>query len=269
MEQIQAGRNFTDLDEDDQNAILAVTEELRDLIINGEVPERFELVEFNGEKIHRFELEALNAIVKEVNADFAEQRRQDPKSKFEDIDIDKLIKRGLKVSENKLVQISFSDLPITKIPPSIGELENLQRLYLSGTNVQDIQALANLTNLQELYLGVTKVQDIQALANLTNLQKLDLIRNEVQDIQALANLTNLQKLWLGETKVQDIQALANLTNLQLLWLSRTKVQDIQELEKLINLETLYLHDCSNLDQTTPENKALIAKLRARIKEFYI
>lgn len=114
------------------------------------------------------------------------------------------------------------------------------KLYLSGTKVSDISALANLTNLQVLDLTGTLVSDISVLENLTNLQKLYLSNTRVFDISSLEKLTNLQELYLSATLVSDISALASLTNLQVLNLSGIKIFDISALANLKNLWVLNL-----------------------------
>ena len=91
------------------------------------------------------------------------------------------------------------------IPAELGNLTNLQWLALSTTQLSgSIPAeLGNLTNLQELYLYATQLSgSIPAeLGNLTNLLVLDLSITQLSGSipAALSNLTKLRELWLGNT----------------------------------------------------------------------
>jgi internalin A len=72
------------------------------------------------------------------------------------------------------------------LPPDIGSLTALSRLYLFGTQVSDISALSGLTALSSLVLSGTQVSDISALSGLTALSSLDLRGTQVSDILALS-----------------------------------------------------------------------------------
>ena len=88
-------------------------------------------------------------------------------------------------------------------------------LFLNGTKVRDITALAGLRNLEQLYLGRTQVQDISALAGLVSLKELYLNDSQVKDISPLAALVTLEHLSLSGIRVHGISALAGLPNLRI------------------------------------------------------
>ena len=64
--------------------------------------------------------------------------------------------------------------------------------------------------MKSLYLGGTAVSDVSALAGLTNLEWLRLNGTAVSDVSALASLTNLVDLWLDHTAVSDVSPLLGL-----------------------------------------------------------
>ncbi|MBN1973478.1 MAG: leucine-rich repeat domain-containing protein [Sedimentisphaerales bacterium] len=140
-------------------------------------------------------------------------------------------------------------------------LDNLQSLNISSTQVADITPLANLKKLNILNLGDTQVSDIKPLANLKNLQELNLGNTQVSDISVLAKLTNLRILYIMGTKVRDISVLTNLTKLQLLEISKTDISDIKPLANLKNLKTLALFGTNVSDEQEAELKKALPYLR--------
>ncbi|MEM7270715.1 MAG: leucine-rich repeat domain-containing protein, partial [Pseudomonadota bacterium] len=126
------------------------------------------------------------------------------------------------------------------LPPQIANLDKLETLDLSNTQVADIAPLAGLSALQELYLNRTQVADIAPLAGLSALQELDLTSTQVADIAPLAGLSALQTLRLDNTQNADIGPLAGLSALQTLALRSTQVADIAPLASLSALRQLFI-----------------------------
>ena len=108
------------------------------------------------------------------------------------------------------------------IPPALGSLTNLQRLYLAGNALTGPipPALGSLTNLELLNLFSNDLSGPipPALGSLTNLERLALGFNGLSGpIPAwLGSLTNLERLNLGENDLSGPipPALGSLTNLQ-------------------------------------------------------
>ena len=173
---------------------------------------RMELVEFRGEQIHRFELEALQSIIEQINEDYAEQRKAKPDFETKDLNLDDV---RIKVEENEIIKIDLVGKKLTKIPKSIGELTNLQRLYLESNQISRIEGLDNLTNLQKLYLYSNQISRIEGLDNLTNLQTLWLDSNRISRIEGLDNLTNLRWLFLQLQKGQGIDVADSINKAQI------------------------------------------------------
>lgn len=115
----------------------------------------------------------------------------------------------------------------------LGQLKNLQTLYLHKTNISDtrLEPLKGLTNLQQLYLGTTNVGDdgIEHLEGMTKLEYLHLGSTKVTDVglKHLEGLPNLRILDLFDTQVTDagLEHLQGLNNLQRLSLANTNVTD--------------------------------------------
>jgi Leucine-rich repeat (LRR) protein len=96
----------------------------------------------------------------------------------------------------------------------IGELEGLQRLTLSRSQVHDLSPLASAHKLRILYMDRAPVRDIAPLANLRRLETLSLRDTKVRDIRSLAKCENLQLLNIGGNEISDLSPLHGLKKLK-------------------------------------------------------
>ena len=159
---------------------------------------------------------------------------------------------GVTTDDNgRVTELDLSQNQLTgPIPPALGNLSNLQALYLWGNQLTGPipPELARLTNLEVLDLSQNQLTGPipPALGNLSNLQWLYLSGNQLTGpIPAeLGNLSNLQELGLsGNQLTGPIPAsLGNLSNLQelYLWGNQLTGEIPAELGPLTNLTVLYL-----------------------------
>jgi hypothetical protein len=89
-----------------------------------------ELVDFKEEQIHRFELEALEALVVQVNKGFAQQRIINKDFKAEDISLDDL---EIRIEDNKVKTIYFNATVLAgDISKALEALTNLRLIYFGS-----------------------------------------------------------------------------------------------------------------------------------------
>ncbi len=111
---------------------------------------------------------------------------------------------------SSVVEVNNSDAgQITDLTP-LADLENLERLHLSGTQVSDLTPLTGLTNLESLILRGTQVSDLQPLAGLKKLNWLLLERTHVSSLKPLSDLKNLKQLWLFNDSQVDQKEIEEL-----------------------------------------------------------
>lgn len=73
-----------------------------------------------------------------------------------------------------------------------------QNAILSQANrLTKIENLGNLTNLDELYLSENGIEKIEGLDNNTRLTTLDLAYNKISSIENLCHLDKLEDLWVS------------------------------------------------------------------------
>ncbi|CAL6005765.1 leucine-rich_repeat protein [Hexamita inflata] len=134
---------------------------------------------------------------------------------------------------------------------SLSKLTNLDQLYISSNNIQEIKALQYL-KLKQLYLSSTKIDDMNALQYLTDLTILDLSKCKLSSVKALKTLVNLKELNLSrelsyyeveqtKTPFFDITPLQYLTQLEKLEISQCGLQSVEALIPLQKLKVLDLN----------------------------
>ena len=168
---------------------------------------------------------------------------------------------GVEVDSGHIISVSLEYNNLTgTIPTQIGNLSNLQYLYLYGNNLSGSipTQLGNLSNLQRLYLldNLLSGEIPPELGNLTNLLSLQLFDNQLTGTipSQLGNLTNLQSLDLGRNQLSGSipPELGNLNNLKDLFLFSNQLSGSipPELGNLSNLNSLYLRS-NQLTGTIP------------------
>jgi len=151
----------------------------------------------------------------------------------------------------------YSKWILSDITP-LSNLNNLQYIDFSGTQVSDLTPLANLKKLQQVICRNTQVYDLSPLKNLTNLVVFNCASTQVDNLTPLLQLFNLQHLNCSGTKINSLTPLEGLTNLEHLDCAGTKISDLTPLSKLNCLQYL---DCSGTHITDLSALANLIYLR--------
>jgi hypothetical protein len=124
-------------------------------------------------------------------------------------------------------------------------LENLKKLNLWGSDIEDVAILKQMYNLEVVSLSVNSIKSLKDFAFLKNLKELYLRKNYISDlgeIRYLSNCTNLKVLWLSENPVADhknyrktvIKVLPNLEKLDDLTITVEERENAEENEKIVS-----------------------------------
>jgi len=128
----------------------------------------FQLVQWDTKKIHRFEADALAVILDEINADMFEQKhvlgmRRPLKSPS-------FLKNKVVINNDSIETLDLSITGLSRIPPSIAKLANLEELILRSNPIIELIDLNPLKNLKRLSLSSTQIDDISPLDGLDSLE---------------------------------------------------------------------------------------------------
>lgn len=169
---------------------------------------------------------------------------------------------------------------LTRIPPGVGSLHELQVIALDDNRLQAsptmFDELAQLSRLQGLILRDNPMQlpepAVQRLASLSSLRYLGLDNTDSQamaeHLPILARLSNLETLWLGRNRMiltpQAMQALGALSSLDYLDLSGNPLGPHLDLRSLEGIGALGLRNCG-LQAWPPGLTALMDQQPPRLR----
>lgn len=102
---------------------------------------------------------------------------------------------------------------------SIGELTNLESLYLTPVPIGECDFLEKLTNLEELHIKAGDEPDISVLTKMPHLKRLYFLDNEEVDSDVIAGLTQLEELDAKLQTLDDLSKVSSLKNLRKLSVS--------------------------------------------------
>ena len=110
------------------------------------------------------------------------------------------------------------DIQIHTIPESIGNLDDLRKLYLEENNITVLpDSFSNLTALVQLYISFNQLTTLpENFGNLTNLYILDLGYNNINNLpESFLDLSSMTYLWLFNNQLTSLPE--NFCSLNLNW----------------------------------------------------
>ena len=122
-------------------------------------------------------------------------------------------------------------------------LPNLQRLAISGRNLESLQGISELSSLYSLRLQQTGLTDLSVLNQQRNVTHLTLINNQnLSSYNTLQEMTWLRGLHIERSEGRSLVFIGELTSLEALTLVRTDTRTYDFILPLVNLRYLRLFD---------------------------
>lgn len=140
----------------------------------------------------------------------------------------------------------FTNLQGWSNKPNSLELHQLVKTReLSITNNRNIQTLEPLNMfvlLENLQITGTQVTNLDVLANLSRLRSLDLSQNPITQLEAIGGLKNLNSIKISDTQIDYLDWASSLTKLEFLDISGTQIKNLKPLSSLYMLESLMAYN---------------------------
>lgn len=139
--------------------------------------------------------------------------------------------------------LDFIDIPLTKLPESLGQLTQLKSLDISRKQLTILpESLGQLTQLKSLYLYENRLTALpKSLWQLTQLKKLLMFSNQLTDLpESLGQLSQLTDLFIGNNHLKALpESLGQLTKLKVLRVYYNRITALPEsLSQLTLLQDL-------------------------------
>jgi len=155
--------------------------------------------EWHGRRMRFFEADACRKIIDEINIDVDEQLRNGVLSvnapeEYLPVKADFFSNAFISCGVEGLFELRLRHAPITRIPPSVAKLVDLQTLALDGTKVSSLAGLEKLKNLKVLRLARTCLKTTEGIEKIPSLIEIDLRGSLVSNVSGLADLPNLKYL---------------------------------------------------------------------------
>lgn len=151
-----------------------------------------------------------------------------------------------------LYDLNLKDCDINNLE-SLGKLENLETLNLSGNNIKTSLDVLTKLKLYNLDLSNCNLQAVPEI-DTTNLIELNLSENKnITDYSNLNNI-NINKLILRNCDITDINVIPKNINIYTLDLSGNR--NINNIYELANIQDLILNDCNITDVSVFNNMQL-------------
>jgi len=133
-------------------------------------------------------------------------------------------------------KLELNNKGIKTLPPEIGSLSNLRRLYLSGNQIETLPPeIGLLSNLQALYLYNNQIETLPPeIGSLSNLEELYLNKNQIKTLPPeIGSLNNLLYLSLLKNQIVTLPPeIGFLSNLRKLWLDKNVPSNLKNLVRL-------------------------------------
>jgi len=158
---------------------------------------------------------------------------------------EKLLQKIEQAAKDEVTALDLTKKGLSVLPPEIGKLTNLTKLYLGGNQLSALPPeIGKLTNLTKLDLRGNHLSALPPeIGKLTNLAMLDLRGNHLSALPPeIGKLTNLAMLDLRGNHLSALPPeIGKLTNLAMLDLRENHLSALPpEIGKLTNLTKLYL-----------------------------
>ena len=137
----------------------------------------------------------------------------------------------------------------------------LKRLICQDENITDLSSIGDLSNLEELYLQNNMLQNLESMGPLLQLRKISVAGNKhFVSSKGIEKAINLEEFQANKTSLSDLTGMEQLAKLKVFAAMQSKITDISVLTQLTKLEHLTLSYNQIEDISALGNKPALKEL---------
>jgi len=151
----------------------------------------------------------------------------------DDIELHQLVKSStLTIKNNREIDDLMPMMAFTLI----------KELHITGTQISNIDFLADLKHLKSINLSNNPIMSMDALSNADQLTSINISNTPINNLDWIVNMSQLEYLDISGTQIRKTKPLESLGHLKTLIAYNTRISRLSDLDNAINLRNLKIYN---------------------------
>lgn len=143
----------------------------------------------------------------------------------------------------------------------LADRREVKHLLCQGAGITDLSSIGDLANLEELYLQDNRLSSLDTLPLLPRLKRISVAGNGMTSLRGIERAPNLQELQANLNRINDLSGVQHLHQLRVVGLMKNRLKGITEFAGLSELQDIVLNYNQVTDITPLANKPALEKLQ--------
>ncbi len=153
---------------------------------------------------------------------------------------------------------------MASIPRIIGELANLEVLYVDNNQITSVDLVGYGSNIVELNLNFNKINKIKLVGNFKKLKRLYFCNNKIDSLGWLESVSDVEVVDISENLIEDVEIVGKLKKLKSIKISCNKLKNVT-IDGVDSCKSIELMDC-NIQNLSVCSSAMLKVIRLEFSE---